>query len=165
MEPTLLIGDHLLSDRMAYGYRLPLLDRPLSAPRLPTRGDVVIFLFPEDRTRMFIKRVVGLPGETVELRDRVVSIDGRPLDEPYVKYLQPPREPDEPPRPTDDWGPETVPPSHLFVLGDNRDNSKDSRYWGFVPVEDLRGKAKLVYLSLDEREGAIRWSRTGHVIR
>jgi signal peptidase I len=163
MEPTLLIGDHVLADKTAYGWRLPFLDRPLSGPHMPRRGDIVVFPYPEDPSRMFLKRVIGLPGETVEIRDRVVHVDGKPLEEPYVMFLSGPADGDfEPMDGRDNWGPATLPAGKLFLLGDNRDNSKDSRYWGFLPVEDLRGRIRVIYYSIDERgTQGIRWGRIG----
>jgi signal peptidase I len=114
---------------------------------------VVVFKFPEDPSRDFIKRVIGLPGETVEIRDKKVLIDGKPLDEPYVHFLEAPLRPDDPEYGLrgesirDNWGPQVVPPGQLFVMGDNRDNSRDSRFWGFLPRDQVKGRALLVYWS------------------
>jgi signal peptidase I len=148
MHPTLLAGDHLIADKSE------------DARRSPARTDLIVFLFPEDRSRVFIKRVIGLPGERVEVRGRAVSINGVALEEPYAYFA----EPDESAA-HEDWGPQTVPAGHLFVLGDNRQNSRDSRFWGYVPVGDVVAVPRLVYFSLDERSGGVRWSRIGHRVR
>jgi len=124
----------------------------------PHRGDVVVFNYPLATERDFIKRVIGLPGETVELRDKKVYINGTALDEPYVHFLAPPSGPSEFHEVTsfdvrERYGPVTVPPNHYFVMGDNRDNSQDSRYWGFLPRELVKGKSLVIYWSYQaERE-------------
>ncbi len=148
MEPTVQIGDHILADMSAYGLRNPLSGSILSRRREPSRGEIIVFLYPEDRSREFLKRVIALPGETVEVRNRQVLVDGKPLSEPYVRFIEEdPKDGGDPRSPRDNWGPQLVPPDHFFVLGDNRDNSKDSRYWGFVPRGDVRGVARVVYYS------------------
>jgi signal peptidase I len=175
MEPTLLIGDHLLVDKAAYGVRLPLLSSVVLRPRPPARGDLAVFLYPTDRSREYIKRVIGLPGETVEICGKTVYVDGRPLNEPYAHYLSN-SDGDLDGAGRSPWGPEKVPAGHVFVLGDNRDNSLDSRFFGWVPIADLRGKAKVVYFSWEStrreysREdkspaGSVRWARIGRVVR
>jgi signal peptidase I len=163
METTVLIGDHFLVSRSAYGFRLPYSTKTIGR-REPERGDIIAFLFPEDRRRVFLKRVIGLPGETVEVRDRTVYVNHRPLEEPYATYLDLPAEQARyaAKLPTPSWGPETVPPGMLFVLGDNRDNSRDSRFWGFLPIGDVLGPAKVVYFSWDADEKRVRWERIGH---
>jgi signal peptidase I len=140
-------------------------------PKKPVRrGHVVVFKFPEDPSRDFIKRVIGLPGEKVEIRNKVVHIDDRPLEEPYVHFLEPPVDPAEAEYiyrgdTRSNWGPEVVPEGHLFVLGDNRDNSRDSRFWGFLPRDQVKGRALLVYWSYDatreeyQRTGYVQWIR------
>jgi signal peptidase I len=158
MERTLLIGDHLLVDKAAYGVRLPFGSMILGR-REPERGDLVVFLFPEDRERVFIKRLIGLPGETVEIRDKTVYVNGRPVAEPYAVFLDLPED-----GPRMNWGPEQIPAGQLFVLGDNRDNSRDSRFWGFVPVGDVLGVAKVVYFSWDPRNSRVRWARIGQTL-
>jgi signal peptidase I len=151
MEPTIRIGDHLLVVKWAYGWHDPVLGRLISDAKQPKRGELLVFRFPEDRSRVFIKRCIGLPGETVEVRGTAVLVGGRPLSEPYVQFLEAPLpshlvgQAD----PRGSWGPQTVPADMYFVLGDNRDNSRDSRFWGFVPQGDLLGRATVVYWSYE----------------
>lgn len=164
MIPTLLIGDHILVNKFIYGVRNPLTREIWIKGKEPQRRDIVVFIFPKNRKLDFIKRVIGLPGEVVEIRNKKVFINGVPLDEPYVQYTDPnilPREIS----PRDNFGPVRVPPGHLFVMGDNRDQSHDSRFWGFVPIRDVKGKAFIIYFSWDRENFRIRWRRIGKLIR
>jgi signal peptidase I len=153
METNLLIGDHLLVNKVIYSPSALPLEDWLLAKKPVQRGHVVVFKFPEDPTRDFIKRVIGLPGETVEIKDKTVFINGQALVEPYAHFLEPPLHRDDPEYglrsegTRDNWGPEVVPPGQLFVLGDNRDNSRDSRFWHFLPRDQVKGRALLVYWS------------------
>ena len=150
MENNLLIGDHLLVNKFVFGPTASL-DRKALPVRDIARGDIVVFKYPEDPERDFIKRVIGLPGETLELRHKKIFINGAALEEPYVHYLLPPR-PDGEMTAFDKretYGPVTVPEGHLFVMGDNRDNSQDSRYWGFLPQAYVKGRAVMVYWSFE----------------
>ncbi len=186
MENNLLVGDHLLVNKFRYGPTAGGLERALLPIDQVRRGDVVVFKYPEDPERDFIKRVIGLPGETLEVRAKKVYIDGRPLDEPYVHFLQPAGAYGELAAfdVREQYGPVTVPPNQYFVMGDNRDNSQDSRYWGFLPREYVKGRALLVYWSFETQpeageDGAFgrmvsgvahvftrtRWERLLHVIR
>jgi signal peptidase I len=154
MEENLLIGDHLLVNKFVFGPAASSVERALLPMGTIGRGDIVVFKYPEEPERDFIKRVVGLPGETVELREKKVYIDGRPLDEPYAHYmLGPGAAPDLHEITSFDvrerYGPVSVPPNQYFVMGDNRDNSQDSRYWGFLPRELVKGKALLIYWSYE----------------
>ncbi|HSK08356.1 MAG TPA: signal peptidase I [Vicinamibacterales bacterium] len=156
MENNLLIGDHLLVNKMVLAPSPTALDRLLLPVRDVRRGDVVVFKYPEDPERDFIKRVIGLPGETLEVRDKRVYIGGKPLEEDYVHYLQPPSAPSHYSEVTsydlrERYGPVTVPPGQFFVMGDNRDNSQDSRYWGFLPREHIKGRALMIYWSYESR--------------
>ncbi len=157
MEDTLLIGDHLIVDKFG--------SRPLD------RGQVVVFKSPEQPETDLIKRVIGLPGETVELRGRTVYIDGKPLTEPYTRFMLTESVLDDATLGGGSgdvrrsYGPVTVPPDHFFMMGDSRDNSRDSRYWGFMPRTHLRGRALFVYFSLGESLGAMRWGRILHQIQ
>ena len=156
MENNLLIGDHLLVNKMVLAPSPAAVDRLLLPVRDVRRGDVVVFKYPEDPERDFIKRVIGLPGETLEVRDKRVYVDGRPLDEPYVHYLVPPSGSAQFNEVTsydlrERYGPVTVPTGQYFVMGDNRDNSQDSRYWGFLPREYIKGRALMIYWSYESR--------------
>jgi signal peptidase I len=127
------------------------LERALLPVHRIQRGDIVVFKYPEEPERDFIKRVIGLPGESLEVRDKAVLIDGKALEEPYVHFLRPDGEGEEVTSfgVRDRYGPVTVPPDHYFMMGDNRDNSQDSRYWGFLPAHYVKGKALMIYWSFD----------------
>ena len=148
MIPTLQIGDHILVNKLAYGIRVPLWGHYLVDFGKVQRGDVIVFIFPEDRSKDFIKRVVGVAGDTVEIRGKKIYINGQQVEDPHAHF-----EGDDPqnilPASRDDYGPTKVPENHLFVMGDNRDRSYDSRFWGFVNLDDVRGKAFLIYWSWD----------------
>ena len=165
MENNLLIGDHLLVNKFVFAPTLSAAERALLPIDAIQRGDIVVFKYPEDPERDFIKRVIGLPGDTIELKQKRVYINGRQLDEPYVQYLSPPEESSE-----EDfdvrvrYGPVTVPDDHFFMMGDNRDNSQDSRYWGFMPRSYVKGKALFVYWSFDDGYTSVRWDRLFHQI-
>jgi signal peptidase I len=167
MEPNLLIGDHLIVNKMVFAPSVTPIERALLPDRDIRRGDVIVFKFPKEPERDFIKRVIGLPGDRLELHHKQVFINGQPLTEPYVHYLTPPStdgtvHADDR---TEEYGPVTVPPQQYFMMGDNRDNSEDSRYWGFLPKSYVKGQALFIYYSLDENESlthlvkATRWER------
>ncbi len=207
MERTLLVGDFLLVNKLVYGAEIPFVGTRLPAIRTPKRGDVVVFEFPTDPSKNFVKRLVGLPGDTLAMRDGALIRNGQPQDERYVVHSEPGVDPvnDEfrwqrshliksavaasavaasasvaidaytpgtgyrPSR--NNWGPLVVPVHHFFVLGDNRDNSLDSRYWGFVPDRFLRGTPLIVYYSFTPDSTTavpwitrIRWARVGTVV-
>jgi signal peptidase I len=154
MEENLLIGDHLLVNKFVFGPTSSGVERALLPIAEIKRRDVIVFKYPEEPERDFIKRVIGLPGETVELREKKVYVNGKVLDEPYVHFLQPPSGESEFHEVTsfdvrERYGPVTVPPDHYFVMGDNRDNSQDSRYWGFLPRDYVKGKALVIYWSYE----------------
>ncbi len=154
MEENLLIGDHLLVNKFVFGPAVSPVERALLPIGTIGRGDVVVFKYPEEPERDFIKRVIGLPGETIELREKKVYVDGKPLEEPYAHYLQGPGDISDLHEITsfdvrERYGPVTVPPNQYFVMGDNRDNSQDSRYWGFLPRELVKGKALVIYWSYE----------------
>ena len=154
MEENLLIGDHLLVNKFVLGPTASGIERALLPIGTIERNDVIVFKYPEEPERDFIKRVVGLPGETLEVRDRKVFVNGTPLDEPHAHYIDASASPSPFHEVTsfdvrERYGPVTVPPDQYFVMGDNRDNSQDSRYWGFLPREHVKGKALLIYWSYE----------------
>ena len=179
MEPNLLIGDHLLVNKFMFGPYQAGVERMLLPMKGIERGEVLVFKYPEDPERDFIKRIIGLPGEQIEVRYKRVYINGKLLDEPYAHYFEAP-----PPAPPEieangtpsgsgdlreSYGPVTVPPDHYFAMGDNRDNSQDSRYWGFLPRDYIKGKALVIYWSYAAESGNVltgtRWSRLLHLVR
>jgi signal peptidase I len=151
MENNLLIGDHLLVNKFVFGPTASGVDRALLPVRDVRRGDIVVFKYPEEPARDFIKRIIGLPGDTVELKAKKVYINGQPLDEPYVHFLTPASEGGEVTSMDvrERYGPVTVPGDQYFVMGDNRDNSQDSRYWGYLPRNYVKGKALMIYWSYE----------------
>jgi signal peptidase I len=188
MEGTLLVGDFLLVNKVVYGAEVPLTGgKRLPAIRQPGRGDVIVFAWPKDTTKNFVKRLVGLPGDTLSMRDAILFRNGKAVPEPYVHHSDPETDPVweefrwqndylvktadaamayHPSR--NNWGPLVVPYGSYFVLGDNRDNSLDSRYWGFVSESLLRGRPEVVYFSFspdstDEFAWLthVRWTRLG----
>jgi signal peptidase I len=163
MEPALLVGDHILVNKFIYGIRVPVIGKKLSPFTQPRRGDVIVFIFPKDRSKDFIKRVIGLPGDKVEVKGREIYINDRSIEDPWGVYSM------GSPSDSRNYGPEVVPSGSLFVMGDNRDNSEDSRYWGFVPLDDVLGKAFIMYWSWDWRASSlvskVRWERIGRLIR
>lgn len=192
MERTLLAGDFLFVNKAVYGAQIPGTHARLPAFETPRRGDVIVFEYPKNRALNYVKRVIGLPGDTVEMAAGQVWVNGDVLLEPYVQRLDPQRDLSDPQfgwqrphlatrsedlrrryRPTrDTWGPLIVPGAKYFVLGDNRDNSSDSRYWGFVDAEAVKGRPLVVYFSYDRQAPDrlpwltdIRWHRLGSVIR
>jgi signal peptidase I len=150
MENNLLIGDHLLVNKFVFGPTTGL-DRAIMPVRDITRGDIVVFKYPVEPERDFIKRVIGLPGDTIELRAKKVYVNGQPLDEPYVHFLTTSSEGSEVTSidVRERYGPVTVPSGQYFVMGDNRDNSQDSRYWGYLPRGYVKGKAMMIYWSYE----------------
>jgi signal peptidase I len=158
MENNLLIGDHLLVNKFVFGPSASRLERALLPMGEIRRGDVIVFKYPEEPDRDYIKRVIGLPGETLELKAKKIFINGVLLDEPYVHFLEPPGAVTDIHEVTsldvrERYGPVTVPANQYFMMGDNRDNSQDSRYWGFLRRDYIKGKALVIYWSYEaERE-------------
>ncbi|MDO9043542.1 MAG: signal peptidase I [Desulfocapsaceae bacterium] len=171
MLPTLQIGDHLLVNKFSYGVKLPVTGTTLIHRQGPVSGDVVVFRYPRDRSLDYIKRVVAVGGDTLEVRDKQVFLNGKQVVNPHAHFTN---------RdimsagagPRDNFGPVTVPEGKIFVMGDNRDNSYDSRFWGFVDLSDVLGKAMIIYWSWDvdeslfsfRRFGSIRWDRLGRMV-
>jgi len=164
MIPTLIVGDHVLVNKILYGLRIPFSDDRVLAIREPERGEIIVFKYPKDPSRDFIKRIVGLPGDVVEVRDKVLFVNGSPLEEPYVQYTDDyVRDPRYGPR--DNYGPVQVPEGKYFVMGDNRDQSEDSRFWGFVDFRYIKGKAMIIYWSWDNQKFLPRIGRMAKVVR
>ena len=162
MLATLQIGDHILVNKFLYGLRLPYpIETTLWEWGHPKRGDVIVFVYPKDRTKDFIKRVIAVAGDTIEIRHKEVYVNGTKVDDPHVTFADGDR---EIPGPRDNFGPVTVPPHKLFVMGDNRDQSHDGRFWGFVDLDDVKGKAFLIYWSWDGQDRWVRWERIGNLI-
>jgi len=141
MKPTLLIGEHFFSDSGYY------------ENNVPERNEVAVFIFPEDRTKKFVKRIIALPGDEIQIKDNAVYVNGSILDEPFAQFTQ-----GVVPAIAKNFGPYTIPSNSAFVLGDNRNHSYDSRYWGPVPIKDLVGKATRIYWSSE-------WPRVWSTIR
>ena len=167
MEPTLQVGDHLLVNKFIYGIKFPFVETKYFQFKKPQRGDIIVFVYPKDRSKDFIKRVIGTEGEKVQIVHNKIYINNQLIEDPWgryderapsTKYLQP----------MEIFGPVTVPVNSVFVLGDNRDNSQDSRFWGFVNVNEVKGKALIIYFSWDRYAenllGKVRWVRFGKLI-
>ncbi|MDA1307706.1 MAG: signal peptidase I [Acidobacteria bacterium] len=164
MEPSLLVGDHLIVNKMIFSPSASGLERAVLPTRDVRRGDIVVFKYPEEPERDFIKRVIGMPGDRLELRSKVLYINDEALEEAWAHYASPAsgetfgasldlREA---------YGPVTVPEGQYFMMGDNRDNSEDSRYWGFLPASYVKGKALFIYFSFDN---GLRWERLLNPVR
>jgi len=147
MELNLLVGDHLLVNKFVYAPSVTWVERSLLPMGEVERGDVLVFKYPQDPERDFIKRVVGLPGETIELRRSQVLIDGELIEEPYLDLMRPGGR--LPPDFMGTFGPMFVPEGHVFMMGDNRGDSQDSRYWGSLPLDHVKGRAFVLYWSYD----------------
>ncbi len=167
MEPTLQVGDHLLVNKFIYGIKFPFIETKYFQFKKPQRGDIIVFIYPKDRSKDFIKRVIGTEGEKIEIVHNKIYVNNQLIDDPWghydersasTKYLQP----------MERFGPVMVPVNSVFVLGDNRDNSQDSRFWGFVNGNEVKGKALIIYFSWDRYAqnlfGKVRWMRFGKLI-
>jgi signal peptidase I len=171
MLPTLQIGDHILVNKFIYGVKIPFSGTILIPIKDPKPNDIVVFQFPRDPKLDYIKRVIAVAGDTVEMRGKKVYINGKPYDDKYGVYTDSRILPASA-SPRDNFGPVTVPGDHIFVMGDNRDNSFDGRFWGFVDLKAVRGKAFIVYWSWDvqkpllsvDRFTSVRWGRIGDIL-
>jgi signal peptidase I len=163
MEDTLAIGDHILVSKFIYGTEIPFTDKRVLKIRAPRRGDVIVFEYPVDPSKDFIKRVIGIPGDVVEGANKKVYVNGKPYDNSHEVH----KESDLIPReqnPRDSFGPVTVPEGAYFVMGDNRDRSYDSRFWGFVKMDKIKGLAFIKYWSWDKEKFRVRWGSIGKLI-
>ena len=163
MKTTLLIGDHILVSKFNYGIRIPIVRSTLIPVGTPTRGDIVVFIYPEDRSKDFIKRLIGLPGDVIEIRNKNILLNGLPWSDTHGVYVDSLIIPGSV-QPRDNFGPVTVPEGSLFVMGDNRDESYDSRFWGFVPMKDVLGKALIIYWSWNQENSGVRLGRLGSIL-
>jgi signal peptidase I len=164
MIPTLQIGDWLLVNKFMYGIKIPVLRKTLIPFTEPKRGDVVVFIYPMDRSKDFIKRVIGVGGDIIEIKNKKIYINGTAFNDThgiYTDSLILPRSM----QPRDNFGPVKVPTGHIFAMGDNRDNSYDGRFWGFVNLDDVVGKAFIIYWSWNRENHKLRWNRLGKIIR
>ncbi len=163
MIPTLQIGDWLLVNKFIYGIKIPLTRKTLIPVKEPQRGDIVVFIYPMDRTKDFIKRVIGVAGDVIEIRNKKIYINGSPFDDTYGVFTDSlilPRSM----QPRDNFGPVKVPEGHIFAMGDNRDNSYDGRFWGFVNLKDVVGRAFIIYWSWNGEKHNVRWNRLAKIL-
>jgi len=163
MQDTLLIGDHILVNKFIYGVKNPLNGNTWIPIKKPERGDIVVFKYPVNPAQDYIKRVVGVEGDTIEIKDKRVFVNGVPQVENYAIFLDNKILPANV-QSRDNLGPITVPENSLFVMGDNRDNSYDSRFWKFVDLKAVKGKAFILYWSWDKENFSVRWGRIGDLI-
>jgi signal peptidase I len=163
MVPTLLVGDHILVNKFIYGVKVPFLRKTIIPITNPQRGDIVVFIYPNDRSKDYIKRVIGVSGDTIEIKNKIIFINGKQYSDAYGIYSDNVIYPGSM-QPRDNFGPVTVPPESLFVMGDNRDESADSRFWGFVDLKDVEGKAFIIYWSWNHEETNLRWQRLGNIL-
>jgi signal peptidase I len=163
MKQTLLIGDHILVNKFIYGVKIPYLHKTLIPVTTPHRGDIIVFKFPLDPSKDFIKRVIAVGGDVLESRDKQLYVNGKPIDHDHGVYTDPHIYPGNL-RPRDNFGPITVPGHSLFVMGDNRDESFDSRFWGFVDLQAVSGKAFIIYWSWNSQNFSVRWNRLGRIL-
>ena len=163
MVPTLLVGDHILVSKFIYGVKIPLLRTTIIPVREPKRGEIIVFIYPHDRSKDFIKRVIGVAGDKIEIKNKKIFINGKEYSDSFGTYSDTMIYPSSM-QPRDNFGPVTVPEKSLFVMGDNRDESLDSRFWGFVDLKDVEGKAFIIYWSWNRDEHNLRGKRLGNLL-
>ena len=163
MEPTLLVGDHLLVSKFSYGIRSPFSSDLWISVGKPERRDIIVFKFPLNPSQDFIKRVIGVEGDRIEVVDKKVFVNGAPFEVANAVWRDERLLPGDV-GPRDNFGPVVVPAHSLFVMGDNRDNSHDSRFWKFVDLKAVKGKAFILYWSWNSEKFGVRWSRIGQLI-
>jgi signal peptidase I len=163
MVPTLLVGDHILVSKFKYGVKIPLLRNTIIPIREPKRGEIVVFIYPNDRSKDFIKRVIGLGGDKIEIKNKKIFINDKEYKDSFGIYSDNIIYPATM-QPRDNFGPITVPKDSIFVMGDNRDESLDSRFWGFVDLKDVEGKAFIIYWSWNREDHNLRWQRLGNLL-
>ena len=163
MKNTLLIGDHILVNKFIYGVKLPFVGTTIIPISTPKRGDIVVFKYPLDPDKDFIKRVIAVAGDEVTIRNKKVYVNGELQKDPHAIFTDPHVIPARI-QPRDNFGPVIVPEHSIFVMGDNRDNSHDGRFWGFVDLDAVKGEAFIIYWSWDSDHFGVRWRRIGHVL-
>ena len=163
MVPTLLVGDHILVNKFIYGVKIPLLRKIIIPFKEPKRGEIVVFIFPNDRSKDFIKRVIGIGGDKIEIKNKKIFVNDEEFKDSYGVFSDS-RIFSKSMQPRDNFGPVTVPEKSIFVMGDNRDESLDSRFWGFVNLKDVEGKAFIIYWSWNREEHSPRWQRMGNLL-
>ena len=164
MKQTLQIGDHILVNKFIYGVKIPYWQKTVVPIKTPKREDIIVFKYPVDPKKDFIKRVVGVAGDVVECRDKILYVNNKQANQKYGIHTDP-HIISGSIRPRDNFGPITVPQNSLFVMGDNRDESFDSRFWGFVDLKAVNGKAFIIYWSWDKLNFGVRWNRIGRFLR
>ena len=164
MKQTLQIGDHILVNKFLYGIKIPYLRKTIIPLKTPQRGDIIVFKYPVDPKKDFIKRVIGVGGDVVECRDKQLYVNQKRVNDDHSVYTDPHIIPGNI-RPRDNFKPIRVPENCLFVMGDNRDESFDSRFWGFVDLKAVNGKAFIIYWSWDQQNFGVRWSRLGQLLK
>jgi signal peptidase I len=164
MIPTLLIGDHLFVNKFIYGVKIPYFRKTIIPVTDPKRGDVIVFIYPRDRSKDYIKRVIGIGGDKIEIKNKQIFLNDQPYTDAVGVYNDALVFAAET-QPRDNFGPVIVPQGALFVMGDNRDSSLDSRFWGFVDLKDVQGKAFIIYWSWNSEETSVRWDRLAKLIR
>ena len=164
MIPTLVIGDHILVNKFLYGTRIPFSETMVLEFTKPEKGAIIVFKYPEDPTRDFIKRVVAVEGDVVESKNKAIYVNGKQTSEPYTQHTDNSIRPMGI-EPRDNFGPLIVPRNKFFVMGDNRDQSYDSRYWGYVDRKDIKGKALILYWSWDSKNNWVRFARIGRLVK
>ena len=164
MIPTLQVGDHILVNKFIYGVKIPFSDDRVLDFKKPRRGDIIVFKYPEDRKRDFIKRIIAAPGDLIESIDKRLFVNGNPISEPFIRHTDDVIKPGGI-EPRDNFGPYVVPEDKYFMMGDNRDQSYDSRYWGYVDIKDIKGKALIIYWSWDSQKHLPRLGRLAHLVK
>ena len=163
MIPTLLVGDHILVNKFLYGTKIPFSGKRVLMFKKPERGDIIVFKYPENPSKDFIKRVVAIEGDVIESKNKMVHVNGNKVNEPYAQHTDSSMRPMGI-EPRDNFGPVIVPKNKYFVMGDNRDQSYDSRYWGYVDIKDVKGKALILYWSWDSEKSWVRIGRIGSLV-
>ena len=164
MKQTLQIGDHILVNKFIFGVKVPYWNKTIIPIKSPRHGDIIVFKYPVDPNKDFIKRVVGVAGDVIESRNKQLYLNHKPVNHDYGIHTDPHIISGNS-KQRDNFGPITVPPNSLFVMGDNRDESYDSRFWGFVDLKAVNGKAFIIYWSWDKLNFGVRWNRLGQILR